>query len=295
MSIGPSLPPHLQRLREQANEEEEENDEVGPRLPTVACRGPKPPSPGEQEDEEESSDDDFGPALPPHLANRLQAAPEPSGAVVGVGAEEGVGGEAEDDSGSEDDGIGPKPPKPGEGGSVLLSQMSDLERRAQSMRDKIEGKGKEEVKRESWMLELPGIAKKFGLGARQFSRKGITQVGDRSAWTDSPEAREKRARGEIEEVEEEDSKEYLINKARDEAMDKVTQELKQKRGTETLVDIHEKKMKKKKDKEEPTGRRPFDRDLDLGANKFDEAQRKLMIKKAAQIDSRFSTGAKKFL
>jgi len=70
MSIGPSLPPHLQRLREQANEEEEENDEVGPRLPTVACRGPKPPAPGEQEDEEESSDDDFGPALPPHLANR---------------------------------------------------------------------------------------------------------------------------------------------------------------------------------------------------------------------------------
>ena len=54
---------------------------------------------------------------------RLQAAPEPSGAVEGVGAEEGVGVEAEDDSGSEDDGIGPKPPKPGEGGSVLLSQV----------------------------------------------------------------------------------------------------------------------------------------------------------------------------
>ena len=42
-------------------------------------------------------------------------------------------------------------------------------------------------------------------------------------------------------------------------------------------------------------RRPFDRDLDLGANKFDDAQRKLMIKKSAEISSRFSAGAQKFL
>ena len=43
------------------------------------------------------------------------------------------------------------------------------------------------------------------------------------------------------------------------------------------------------------GRRPFDRDLDLGANKFDDAQRKLMIKKSAEINSRFAAGAQKFL
>ena len=79
-------------------------------------------------------------------------------------------------------------------------------------------------------------------------------------------------------------------------MEKVSKELKQKRGTESLVDLHEKKLKKKKEAEtEPVGRRPFDRDTDLGANKFDEAQRKLMVKKAAQIDSRFSAGAQKYL
>merc|ERR1719474_266173 len=144
------------------------------------------------------------------------------------------------------------------------------------------------------MLELPSAkAKSFGLGPRMFSRKGVTQVGDRSAWTDTPEEREKRARGEIEEkVDEQEEKEYLINKSRDDSMSKVTEELKKKRGTDSLLEMHEKKRKKKskKSKDEPLERRPFDRDLDLGANKFDEAQRKLMIKKAAQIDSRFSSG-----
>lgn len=82
-------------------------------------------------------------------------------------------------------------------------------------------------------------------------------------------------------------------------MEKVTEELRQKRGTDSLLNIHETKLKKKskkdKDKGEPVERRPFDRDVDLSANQFDEAQRKLMIKKAAQISDRFSSGAKKFL
>ena len=36
----------------------------------------------------------------------------------------------------------------------------------------------------------------------------------RSAWTDNPEEREKRARGEIEEKPEEEDQLYLVNKAR---------------------------------------------------------------------------------
>ena len=43
------------------------------------------------------------------------------------------------------------------------------------MKDKIEGKDKQVVQRETWMLELPEAnAKNFGPGARQFSRKGKT-------------------------------------------------------------------------------------------------------------------------
>ena len=45
------------------------------------------------------------------------------------------------------------------------------------MKDKIEGKDKQVVQRETWMLELPEAnAKNFGLGARQFSRKGKTCI-----------------------------------------------------------------------------------------------------------------------
>ena len=102
----------------------------------------------------------------------------------------------------------------------LFLKASDIERRAQSMKDKIEGKGQHEVKRESWMLELPDAkAKSFGLGPRTFSRKGKTELGDRSVWTESPEDKARRARGEQveggnEDEEEKKRQEYLINKSR---------------------------------------------------------------------------------
>lgn len=47
MSIGPALPPHLQHLRRGAESDSEEDEgEVGPRLPEVPCRGPAPPPHG---------------------------------------------------------------------------------------------------------------------------------------------------------------------------------------------------------------------------------------------------------
>ena len=59
---------------------------------------------------------------------------------------------------------------------------------------------------------------------------------------------------------------------RDAQMDKVSEELKKKRGNDTLMELHEKKMKKKekkeKEKNKPVVRRPFDRDVDLQANRY---------------------------
>lgn len=37
------------------------------------------------------------------------------------------------------------------------------------------------------------------------------------------------------------------------------------------------------------GRRPFDRDLDLQANRFDEARNKATVRKAALLDTRFAS------
>jgi len=298
MSVGPQLPPHLQKQRDEERlqgSDSDSDEDVGPRLPSVACRGPKPAE--DNKEDESSSDDDYGPALPPGLANR-------SGGPSST-RESAPNNPPADDSDSEDDAIGPRIPQPSERLSLLQQQEAlDIERRAKSMKEKIEGKDNQVVQRETWMLELPEAKRKnFGLGPRQFSRKGITEVGDRSGWTQTPEEKAKRARGEVPEddgpteEEEKERTEYLINKARDEAMEKVTTELKKKRGSESLLEKHEKERKKKskKDKKDPQERRPFDRDADLGVNKFDDAQRKLMIKKAGQMDSRFSAGQQKYL
>lgn len=37
-------------------------------------------------------------------------------------------------------------------------------------------------------------------------------------------------------------------------------------------------------------RRPFDRDIDLQVNKFDQAQKKTILRKAQLLDDRFSRG-----
>lgn len=42
-------------------------------------------------------------------------------------------------------------------------------------------------------------------------------------------------------------------------------------------------------------RRPFSRDIDLKVNRFDEAQKKSILKKAQLLDDRFSAGHSKFL
>lgn len=42
-------------------------------------------------------------------------------------------------------------------------------------------------------------------------------------------------------------------------------------------------------------RRPFSRDVDLQVNRFDEAQKKSIIKKAQDLNCRFSRGEAKYL
>ena len=79
-------------------------------------------------------------------------------------------------------------------------------------------------------------------------------------------------------------------------MEKMSKELKKKRGSESLMESHQKKLKQKEKKDnKPKERRPFDREADLQVNVFDDARKKAMIKKAANIDNRFSSGQSKYL
>lgn len=55
------------------------------------------------------------------------------------------------------------------------------------------------------------------------------------------------------------------------------------------MDIHQKKLKSKasEEKNKPQERRPFDRDQDLKVHRFDEAQKKALIRKSRDLNSKF--------
>lgn len=48
------------------------------------------------------------------------------------------------------------------------------------------------------------------------------------------------------------------------------------------------KEKAKQKADVPVERRPFDRDADLKVNRFDEAQKKRLVKKSQELNTRFS-------
>lgn len=123
--------------------------------------------------------------------------------------------------------------------------------------------------------------------------------------------------------------ERLAIHQRDKAMEKMAEKHTSKKRKESLVDMHKKKLHKKKkvrmknfsiafwelfplifficcfflvQKEEKEAkeagkpaRRPFDRDVDMQVNKFDEAQKKSILKKAQLLNDRFSRGESKYL
>jgi len=288
--IGPELPPHLANQRENNSDSDSSDEGYGPQLPTVACRGPVPSTgpTAATGDSSSDSDDSYGPSLPPQFKQKSDR--EDGG---------GVRTNHQEDTDSDSDGemIGPTM-------AEKTNQLSkeeiarEFEMRSKKMKDKLEGKDVKEIQRESWMLELPEEkANSFGLGPRQFSRKGLPEKGkDRSMWTDSPAEKERKLREGI--TGEEEVEAPMVN-LRDLEMEKVSKELKQKRGADSLMEMHEKKILKKKKEDLANGevaeRRPFDRDIDLQANRFDDAVKKNMLKSAAKINDRFSQGNQKYL
>uniref|UniRef100_A0A1B6LY21 DUF3752 domain-containing protein n=1 Tax=Graphocephala atropunctata TaxID=36148 RepID=A0A1B6LY21_9HEMI len=222
-----------------------------------------------------------GPALPLDIANKL---------------EETSGDDSEDD-----DMVGPQIE-----GKMSKSQYL-LEIRAWDIKRKLDeeksGTSKMVEKREEWMLELPPEkAANLGLGPRSFRMKQAPDMSNRSSWTDTPADRlrkeQQALRGEPEPVDSEEITRMAFIKERDNVMDNMLQKNKEEQP-KSLLAIHQKKLKKKKKKEEKEGkkkeRRPFDRNIDLQVNRFDEAQKKAIFKKAQLLNSRFSSGESKYL
>ncbi|XP_077200141.1 GPALPP motifs-containing protein 1 isoform X2 [Paroedura picta] len=321
--IGPALPPGFTRASSP------DDARQGPALPPDYKRqdydqdGPSPHVPREadtdSEDDRDASqtprkqrrlqDRFFGPALPPGFKKQDDSPERP---VIGPALPPGFKKLSEDDeenrisprssvlspspsqasNSSEEEGgiIGPVPTKGPAGSSVA----ADFDCRARRMKEKLLGHNSDEskeVKRESWMTELPPELKGFGLGSRTFKRRADDKSGDRSIWTDTPADRERKAK-EMQEGKKSTTKGEgaMMVSEQDRKLAEQVSSYNDSQRSESLMEIHHRKLKRKAaaDKNGPQERRPFDRDQDLQVHRFDEAQKRALIKQSRDLNTRFS-------
>uniref|UniRef100_A0A8D0HE22 GPALPP motifs-containing protein 1 n=1 Tax=Sphenodon punctatus TaxID=8508 RepID=A0A8D0HE22_SPHPU len=308
---GPALPPGYNidcraetpdsdKGHREANRDSEEEPDAGP-TPRKQKRI--------HEDEDDDDDGFFGPALPPGF-KKLDDSPERP--IIGPALPPGFKKDTQDteenrcsiglsmssefsakkamDSSEEDGVIGPMPAK----GPVESNITKEFERRAQRMKEKLttgNDDDSKQVTRESWMTELPPELKAFGLGPRTFKRRAEDKSGDRSVWTETPADRERKAK-EMQETKKSTSQgeEVVVLSGRDKKLAEQVSSYNDSKRSESLIDMHRKKLKSKasEEKDQPQERRPFDRDQDLKVNRFDEAQKKALIKKSRDLNTRFA-------
>lgn len=225
--MTPKLPSHLLNKSSKSDSDSGSEEEF---------YGPKPPP---RPSALSSENKYVGPALPPaHVLAKFQ---ESTGESTSYSKEHSSSSDEDKDT------IGPMP-----GGSNY-----ELEKRAIELKmSKISGDGSdskpESTSREEWMLELPQVNSVAGMGltARQFRTKERPDFSDRSSWTDTPDEREKKAKGPTEkeiEIQKEREKRKQRIAMRDEEQEKIVKRHKKKhKRDKSLMEIHEKKMKKKK-------------------------------------------------
>ncbi|XP_020827157.1 GPALPP motifs-containing protein 1 [Phascolarctos cinereus] len=317
---GPALPPNYKSSSSDSSSSDEDSDsplphQGGKEDSEEECdAGPTPRKQRRNQNEEDDDDDDdgffgpalppgfkkqddspqrpiIGPALPPGFNNRAQKAGE-NRDDLGEPASSSFNSEGTESSEDEEAIIGPMPTK----GPVDYSVTKEFEWRAQRMKEKLtkgDDDGSRPVTRESWMTELPPELKGFGLGPRTFKRRADDKSGDRSVWTDTPADKERKAK-EAQEAKKQTGKseEDRVLSGRDKRLAEQVSSYNDSKRSESLMDIHHKKLKNKttEEKNKPQERRPFDRDQDLKVNRFDEAQKKALIKKSRELNSRFSHG-----
>ncbi|EPY87268.1 hypothetical protein CB1_000258004 [Camelus ferus] len=303
--IGPALPPGFKARGSAEDEERDPSPVAGPALPPNYKSSSSESSDSDEdssslydEGNQESEEDDsgptarpiIGPALPPGFIKSTQKSDKGRGDPGHVSSY--FNSEKETDSSEEEDIIGPMPAK----GPVNYSVTTEFEKRAQRMKEKL-AKGDDDsskpITRESWMTELPPEMKDFGLGPRTFKRRADDKSGDRSVWTDTPADRERKAK-ETQEAKKSFTKkdEEHVLSGREKRLAEQVSSYNESKRSESLMDIHHKKLKNKaaEDKNKPQERIPFDRDKDLKVHRFDEAQKKALIKKSRELNTRFSHG-----
>uniref|UniRef100_A0A8C8RN36 GPALPP motifs-containing protein 1 n=1 Tax=Pelusios castaneus TaxID=367368 RepID=A0A8C8RN36_9SAUR len=310
---GPALPPGYKKSSEMPDNDEDPKSplhrEVNRDSDEEQDTGPVPKKQRRTQEDDDDDDGFFGPALPPGFKKQDDSPERPvigpalppgfrkstqntedNSCSIGSSLSSEFHTQATDSSEEEDTFIGPMPAK----GPVESSVTRDFERRAQRMKEKLtspDDDGSTQVTRESWMTELPPELKGFGLGPRTFKRRTDEKSGDKSVWTDTPADRERKAK-EMQEAKKSASKgdEEIVLSGRDKRLIEQLSSYNDSERSESLMDMHQKKLKSKatEDKSKSQERRPFDRDQDLQVNRFDEAQKKALLKKSRELNTRFS-------
>lgn len=231
VSIGPQLPAHLQRKLHKEKEEKNcdmlQEAYIGPQLPphlrqklnsvNVHEKLEGPSLSPQTKEIEAGKQISIGPFLPPHLRDKLQKA----------------------QSSDEDDDI--YGPVPDNQQKMSKTQIALEERALQLKLDKLLPSTQKLPDREEWMLELPEVkAANFGLGPRQFRAKPRPDFSDRSSWTDTPNNKTKKE----EKIDLKKEVELKEMKRKDEEQEKISR--KHKKKTDSLLEIHQSKLKKQK-------------------------------------------------
>ncbi|XP_022358573.1 GPALPP motifs-containing protein 1 isoform X2 [Enhydra lutris kenyoni] len=304
-SPGPALPPNYKSSSSESSDSDEDSSSLYEENQESEDDDSGPVARKQRRNQDDDDDDDegfFGPALPPGFKKQDDSPPRP---IIGPALPPGFikstqksdkgrddPGQQETDSSEDEDIVGPMPAK----GPVNYSVTTEFEKRAQRMKEKLtkgDNDSSKPMTRESWMTELPPEMKDFGLGPRTFKRRADDKSGDRSVWTDTPADREKKAK-ETQEARKSFNKkdeEHTLS-GREKRLAEQVSSYNESKRSESLMDIHHKKLKNKaaEEKNKPQERIPFDRDKDLKANRFDEAQKKALIKKSRELNTRFSHG-----
>ncbi|XP_067419250.1 GPALPP motifs-containing protein 1 isoform X2 [Emydura macquarii macquarii] len=310
-SQGPALPPGYKKSSEMPDSDEDPESPPLHREANIDSEEEQDtgPVPKKQKRAQEDDDDDdgfFGPALPPGFKKQDDSPERPvigpalppgfrkpeqytedNSCSIGSSISSEFRTQATDSSEEEDTLIGPMPAK----GPVESDVTRDFERRAQRMKEKLtssEDDGSKQVTRESWMTELPPELKGFGFGPRTFKRRTDEKSGDKSVWTDTPADRERKTKEMQEAKSASRGDEEIVLSGRDKRLAEQLSSYNDSKRSESLMDIHHKKLKNKATEDKPQERRPFDRDQDLQVNRFDEAQKKALLKKSRELNTRFS-------
>jgi hypothetical protein len=213
-AIGPALPPHL------SSKPTNSDQCIGPQLPPHLLKT--------------TGESSIGPQLPPHLLRKEELT---DSSRIGPELPPHLRQQPENEE-SDEDVYGPLPADTMHQSKAQIA----LEERALLLKmDQLEPNKDKAKVREEWMLELPEVkAANFGLGPRQFRSKAGPDMSDRSSWTDTPDKKEKKG----EKVDLKKDAERKEVKRRDEEQERMAK--RHKKSKESLLEMHQSDMKKKK-------------------------------------------------